>query len=103
MHKSETSQTKRYLYYTVVVYSVLTLTQSKYSVSYTMKLHCCHPAWFYSLRTEEWGGGGGGGRGYGVGGSLLNGQNLLSMTKVICWRSHKEKIAQTLNEIKNII
>ena len=38
----------------------------------------------------------------GMGGSgLLNGHNLLSMTKVICWWSLKEKIAQTLFEIKN--
>ena len=36
-----------------------------------------------------------------VRGSLLNGQNLLSVMKVICWRSLKEIIAQTLTEIKN--
>ena len=36
------------------------------------------------------------------GGSLLNGQNLLRLTKVICWNSLKEKnIAQILTEIKN--
>ena len=42
--------------------------------------------------------GGGGG-----GGELLNGQNQLSVTKVIesCRRSLKEKISQTLTEIKN--
>ena len=40
-------------------------------------------------------------RGVGGGGSLLNEQNLLSMMKVICWQSLKEKIAQTLTEIKN--
>ena len=42
-------------------------------------------------------------RGVGVGGrgSLLNEQNLLSMMKVICWQSLKEKTAQTLTEIKN--
>ena len=38
-----------------------------------------------------------GGEGGGLRGSLLNGQNLLSMTKVICWRSLKEKIAQITN------
>ena len=35
------------------------------------------------------------------GGGLLNGQNLLSMPKAICWWSLKEKIVQTLFEIKN--
>ena len=30
-----------------------------------------------------------------------NGQNLLGMTRVTYWRSLKEKIAQTLTEIKN--
>ena len=35
------------------------------------------------------------------GGGLLNGQNLLSMTKIICGWSLKEKIAQKLFEIKN--
>ena len=35
------------------------------------------------------------------GGSLLHGQNLLSVVKVICWWSLKEKFAQTLFEIKN--
>ena len=39
--------------------------------------------------------GGGGGE------SLLNGQNLLHMIKVICWQSLKEKIDRTLTEIKN--
>ena len=39
--------------------------------------------------------------GGGEGVSLLNGQNLLSMTKVIFWRSLKEQIAQTLNDMKN--
>ena len=33
-------------------------------------------------------------------GSLLNERNLLSVTKAVCWRSLKEKIAQTLTEIK---
>ena len=38
----------------------------------------------------------------GAGAGLLNGQNPLSVTKVICRRSFKEKIAQTLIiEIKN--
>ena len=41
------------------------------------------------------------GSGGGGGGSLLNGKNLLSMMKVIWWQSLKEKIAQTLTEIKN--
>ena len=36
-----------------------------------------------------------------VRGCLLNGQNLLCVMKVICWRSLEEKIAQTLTEIKN--
>ena len=35
------------------------------------------------------------------GGGLLKGKNPLSVTKVICWRSLKEKIVQTLIEIKN--
>ena len=35
------------------------------------------------------------------GGSLFNGQNLLSVTTVICWWSLKEKIAQILFEIRN--
>ena len=39
----------------------------------------------------------------GVAGSLLNRQNLLSVMKVICWRFLKEKIAQTLTEIRKEI
>ena len=47
------------------------------------------------VKDRGWGTGGGGG--------LLNGQNQLSVTKVIesCRRSLKEKISQTLTEIKN--
>ena len=35
------------------------------------------------------------------GGGFANGQNLLSVTKVIFWWSLKEEIAQTLFEIKD--
>ena len=37
----------------------------------------------------------------GGGGAIANGQNLLSVTKVIFWWSLKEEIAQTLFEIKD--
>ena len=36
-----------------------------------------------------------------IGGILLSGQNLLSMTKVTCRRSLKEQIAQELTEINS--
>ena len=36
-----------------------------------------------------------------MGMGLLNGQNPLSVAKVICWGSLKENISQTLLEIKN--
>ena len=43
-----------------------------------------HPAWYCPFKNRE------------VGVFLLNGQNLLSMTKVICWRSLNGKVLLAL-------
>ena len=77
-----------YIFYKKYITSKFEIECTKKHVFFTYLCLGFHPAWFCSLRTEG-------------GGSLLNGQNLLSVTKAVCWQSLKEKIAQTLTEIKN--